>query len=371
MTRFYYNSTKLYVILTLLTIQLCNGFAFSQSLNTLVIDPGHGGKDHGCTGDHSIEKHLTLDMAYKVQRLIQKQDPSITIHLTRTHDVFVPLEERCAYANKLDADLFISIHCNQIDIKSVNGTETYVLGDNVDHQAANTLKREQSTYTLDRSNDYDGNLDYILAQSLHHQNLKESIFLASLVMDAFAKTTDLKRRTIKQANFRVLSGLYMPGILVETGFISNHRDERYLLSNAGQYAVANALMDAVTQYRDYTSESIAVHEVTPHLATTAHTHTPKPHATRAPIVSYQRRSTVTYGVLIAKTVNTTANTQRAEWTQLPHYDIYQDDQSYHYIVGDYAQKNMALQKLVELREIGFRGASVIPLDVIKSFDKVN
>ncbi len=359
-----------------MTIQLFSGFVFSQSLNTLVIDPGHGGKDHGCTGHTSIEKHITLDIAYKLKRIIEEHGIDLDVHLTRTHDVFVPLEERCAYANKLDADLFISIHCNQIDIKSVNGTETYVLGEHIDQSTTLTLQREQSTYAPHDADDYNGNLDYILARSLQHQNLKESILLASLVMDAFANTTELKRRTIKQANFRVLNGLYMPGILVETGFISNPHDEAYLLSNHGQYQVAYALRDAVTRYVDNQSTEHTVKQSPPHLATTAPTQSRMTQSISAPqtqpvTASANSKPQVHYGVLIAKTVNSQANTTRSEWQLLSEYGVYQDEQSYHYIVGDYTLKANALQKLVELREMGFNGASVISLDLMKSYDKVN
>ena len=371
------HATKLYVILTLLTIHLCNGLAISQSLNTIVIDPGHGGKDHGCTGDHSTEKHLTLDLAFKVKKVLEENLPNLQIHLTRTQDIFVPLEERCAYANKLNAGLFISLHCNQIDIQSVNGFETYVLGENADKAILQTLQREQSTYTRDEGNTYDGNLDYIIAKSLQHQNLNESILIASMVMDAFDKHTELKRRKIKQANFRVLNGLYMPGILVETGFLSNKKDEAYLKSNAGQDAIATAMTTAIALYEkdqyNSTPNQPLVHNVysKPLQEVTDKEVTPQGVTPQEAPKEIGVQPLINYGILIAKTVNTQANTNRSEWSQLSDYRIYQQDESYHYIVGDYTLKSTAMKKLVELREVGFKGASIIPLDLIKSYDKVN
>lgn len=377
MTKLFHYATKLYVILTLLTIHLCNGLAISQSLNTIVIDPGHGGKDHGCSGDHSIEKHLTLDLAYKVKKVVEDNHPNLNVHLTRTHDVFVPLEERCAYANKVEADLFISLHCNQIDIKSVHGTETYVLGENADKAIIKTVQREQATYANDQSITYDGNLDYIIAKSLQHQNLNESILLATMVMEAIENHTKLKRRNIKQANFRVLNGLYMPGILVETGFLSNPKDEAYIKTNEGQYAIANAMNQAIGQYIGNQDQSI---QYSPTQFTSVSS---KPLSTLQESALQQvenqkeiKRKTasqpnVNYGILIAKTVNSPANTSRLEWKGLSDYTVYRSDKTYHYIVGDYSLKSSAVKKLVELREVGFRGASVIPLDLIKSYVKVN
>ncbi len=349
---------KVYVFLTFLTLLLSVGFGFSQGLNTIVIDPGHGGKDHGCSGDHSIEKHLTLDIAYKLKNRLNQQSPQINVKMTRTHDVFVPLEERCAYANKVEADLFISIHCNMIDVTSVNGTETYVLGENAERNIASLLQREQA-YDDDSGQTYGDNLNYILAQAYHQQNLKESIQLASIIMNQMEQHTDLKRRQIKQANFKVLKGLYMPGVLVETGFLSNPSDESYLLSNKGQYAIADGINGGLQHYITHSLD----YQVTPTTTTIVKQNV----VTTSRTVPRQAR----YGIVIARTIGASANVLRPEWNNVPDYELYVSDNIYYHITGDFITRSEANEALKYLQKNGFKGAYIEDYQNLISFTKVN
>lgn len=332
----------------------------SQGINTIVIDPGHGGKDHGCSGDHSIEKHVTLDIAYKLKRTLNETLPHLTVEMTRRFDVFIPLERRCAFANKLDADLFISIHCNQIDIKSVNGTETFVLGETSDRDIKALLTREQTPYQGQPHSDYGEHLDYILAQAYHQQNLKESIQMASLVMEQISQKTDLKKRKIKQANFKVLKGLYMPGILIETGFLSNIADEDYLLSNRGQYHVAQAISGGVENYIKYNVDYHAPQIVTNTTSQSSNEHT----QTTSPSKSK-------YGIIIATTIGEVANVNRPEWKYVTEYEIYKNGATYYHITGNYTDRSEAQESLIALQLYGFKGAYIHTTDQFKSYDKVN
>jgi N-acetylmuramoyl-L-alanine amidase len=355
---------KVYVFLTFLTLLLSIGFGFSQGLNTIVIDPGHGGKDHGCSGDHSIEKHLTLDIAYKLKNRLNQQSPQIDVKMTRTHDVFVPLEERCAYANKVDADLFISIHCNQIDVTSVNGTETYVLGENAERNITSLLKREQA-YDDDSGQTYGDNLNYILAQAYHQQNLKESIQLASIIMDQLEAHTTLKRRQIKQANFKVLKGLYMPGVLIETGFLSNHNDESYLLSNRGQYAIADGINGGLQHYMTH-SLDYSIEPSTPVTSIVSTTNYQSAVTSSRPAQRQER-----YGIVIARTIGAAANVSRPEWNNVTQYDLYIEEDTYYYIIGDFTSTREADETLRFLRQNGFRGAYIEDYQNLTTFAKVN
>ena len=143
--------TKLYLGITYVTLIFCANLAFSQSINTIVIDAGHGGKDHGCRGAFTIEKELTLAMAQKIKQTLNQSMPEIQVMLTRESDVFIPLSQRNSLANAIGADLFLSLHCNHIHIESVQGTEAYVLGENTIQEDHSIAERENAALDLEES----------------------------------------------------------------------------------------------------------------------------------------------------------------------------------------------------------------------------
>ncbi len=228
----------------------------SVQIRKIVIDAGHGGKDHGCGGHHSNEKHIVLDIAKQVKAMLRTYHPELEVIMTREHDVFIPLYKRIEIANKNNADLFISIHCNSLDIKSVRGTETYVMGL---HTAAENLavaKRENDVILMEQNyfNNYDGfdpNSDegHIMLAMSQNEHLTKSINFANKLERSFAKRTKLKSRGVKQAGFVVLKRATMPSVLIETGFISNIQDEGYLMSKNGKAAMADAIVKAFTLYK--------------------------------------------------------------------------------------------------------------------------
>lgn len=225
---------------------------------TVVIDPGHGGKDPGCVNGHVHEKTITLAIAKKVRDLLEKEHPSIKVHLTREKDHFIPLHERSQMANKWQADLFISIHCNALPKPSqIQGTETYVLGL---HRADDNLavaQRENESILLEDNyklnyGDFDPHSPeaYILMALYQNAYLDRSIQFANMVEELFKLEGKRVSKGVKQAGFLVLRENAMPSVLVETGFLS-HRDESdFLQSKSGQETLARCIAKAIGQYHE-------------------------------------------------------------------------------------------------------------------------
>lgn len=226
-------------------------------IKTIVIDPGHGGHDPGCLGGNSQEKNLALAVALNLADGIHRQFPDIRIVMTRDADIFVPLHERAAIANRNNADLFISIHCNFIPGKpQVKGSETYVLGLHRAEHNLEVAKRENSAILLET--DYEKNYDFnpnapeshILFSMVQSAYLEQSILLAERIETAFAAQTGRPSRSVRQAGFMVLRNAAMPSVLIETGYLSNASEEAYLSSPEGQLTVANAILTAFAEYKE-------------------------------------------------------------------------------------------------------------------------
>jgi len=219
-------------------------------VETIVIDPGHGGKDPGAIGPSGImEKEITLDVAKRLKPLIERQ-LGCKVILTRDKDVFVPLEERTAIANMNEADLFISIHVNAHKQRSVNGIETFCLNFASSEDAAMTAARENQT-SLKKVSD----LQTILTDLLLTSKLDESTDLARAVQEAMISGLKSRYRNVndlgvKEAPFYVLIGAQMPSILVEIGFISNSTEEKRLAARSYRQRVAQQIVEGVRRYID-------------------------------------------------------------------------------------------------------------------------
>ena len=226
-------------------------------IKTVVIDAGHGGKDSGCSGTSSKEKHIALGIAKKLQAMFQLNYPEMKVIMTRDADVFIPLNERAAIANKNDADLFISIHCNFIPKSTAtNGSETYVLGLHRANDNLEVAKRENASILLEDNyeKNYDGfdpNSDegHIILSMYQNAFLEQSILFASLVEEQLKITTNRASRGVKQAGFLVLRETAMPSVLIEAGFLSNRAEESFLQSDIGQETAALAIFEAFQKYK--------------------------------------------------------------------------------------------------------------------------
>lgn len=228
--------------------------AVLNPVQKVVIDAGHGGKDPGGMGKNSQEKHIALKIAQLLAIGIRTNFPDVEVIMTRADDTFIPLYERAAIANREGADLFISIHANIMPGSSATyGTETFVMGQHVAKHNLAVAKRENASILLEdnvkENYGYDPNSDqgHIMMSMFQHAFLERSILFAELVEGEFA-SAGRKSRGVKQAGFVVLKETTMPSVLVETGFMSNSKEETYLLSGVGQQKLANAILKAFSSY---------------------------------------------------------------------------------------------------------------------------
>lgn len=221
------------------------GAALGLKIRTIVIDPGHGGKDPGAVYNGLKEKDIVLEISKYLYEYL-KADPDLNIHLTRDRDIFIPLEERTAIANKLKADIFVSIHANAAKNRAATGLETFVFNVTNDRAALEVAALENQATTKSISD-----LQGILKDILKYSKLEESVSLAGSVQSCLVKNvkaTAKQNLGVKQAPFYVLVGATMPAILVETGFLSNNDDASKLKSSAYRKKVAKGIYDGIKEY---------------------------------------------------------------------------------------------------------------------------
>jgi N-acetylmuramoyl-L-alanine amidase len=218
------------------------------SVSRIVIDAGHGGHDPGAHGNGINEAELTLDVALRVQKLLEKQ-PGIDVVMTRDTDVFIPLQERTAIANREGADLFLSIHANASRNAQARGIETYFLNFAMNPEAEAVAARENAT-----SGQAMHSLPDIVRAIALNNKINESRDLAETVQHSMAKRLGAKNRTlkdlgVKQAPFVVLIGAVMPSVLAEISFVTNKQDGALLKTQAYRQQIAQALFDAILDYQ--------------------------------------------------------------------------------------------------------------------------
>lgn len=250
-----------YLAFLILCILLLTGFnASAQNVNTVVLDAGHGGHDTGALGRNSREKDITLDIVLKLRDYIHENLKDVKVILTRDNDEFIELYRRARIANENNADLFISIHCNANPSPAPFGTETYVMGLHKSNANLSVAKAENAAILLEDDyveqydgfdpNSAEGNIFFSMMQNAF---LDKSLDFAGRVERQFHDKLSMLDRGVKQAGFLVLYKTAMPGVLVETGFLSNARDEKFLLSEKGQDQLAMAIFRAFREYK-YTVE---------------------------------------------------------------------------------------------------------------------
>lgn len=225
---------------------------------TVIIDPGHGGRDPGALGASSKEKDIVLSVGKKLGELIKNNHQDVNVLYTRSTDKFVELSKRAEIANKAKADLYISLHCNALDRKrkSPQGVETFVLGLHRSKDNLDVAKAENSVilYEDDYSTKYQGfnpnePESYIMFEFMTDQYLQQSVYLATLVHNRLVNNSKRTNRNVRQAGFLVLREVAMPSILVELGYISNAVDERYMKTESGQHSMANSIYLGFKEYK--------------------------------------------------------------------------------------------------------------------------
>jgi N-acetylmuramoyl-L-alanine amidase len=212
-----------------------------RKIRTIVIDPGHGGEDPGAHGPHGLrEKDVCLAIALRVKAALAKQ-PDLTVLLTRDSDVFIPLRGRTEFANRADADLFVSIHNNASPDPTSHGSQVFFFDSQTSDRAAADL--------VARENENGDSLEVVLTDLAKTLVRDQSIPLAQDVQGTLGQAIKLKRRHVSYAPFFVLARTKMPAILVEVAFITNPAEEKLLKNEAFQQRVADSLAAGLMEYR--------------------------------------------------------------------------------------------------------------------------
>lgn len=240
-------------------------FVGGKKIKTVVIDPGHGGKDPGCHGNFAHEKDICLAVSLRLGKLIEEFYPDVKVVFTRKTDVFVELHNRARIANEHKADLFICIHVNAGGNGNAYGAETYVMGLHKSETNLAVAKRENAAVLMEDDykvqyegfdpNSDEGNIIFSLYQNKY---LEHSISFASHVQRYFKQYAGRHDRGVKQAGFLVLVRTTMPAVLIETGFATNAQEEKFLADPIGQDIMAAAIFQAFIDYKKEVENDIYV-----------------------------------------------------------------------------------------------------------------
>ena len=269
------------ILIIICILSLSNNIIAQNNKFKVVLDAGHGGDEPGKVAHGLYEKNIALAITLKVGELLKKES-KIEIIYTRKTDVFIGLKERANIANKNDADLFVSIHCNSAGKNfGPYGTETFVMGMSRTNLNFDVAKSENSVIFLEKDykekyNGFDPNKPESLIglKILQEEYLSQSIELASRIESNFSNKLGRKSRGVKQQPLWVLDASYMPSVLIETGFLTNVEEGKYLNSEKGQNeiseAIANAILDYKNEFFQENSNSTIVIEETKENKPTVH-----------------------------------------------------------------------------------------------------
>lgn len=328
-----------------------------QKLNTVVIDAGHGGKDSGCRGTKSKEKHVTLKIALKLGKYIEDAFPGVVVIYTRKKDVFIPLHKRAEIANKNKADLFISIHCNATakrtaKHKKVNGTETYVMGLHKEKENLEVAKRENQSILLEKNykknyGGFDPNSPegHIMLSMYQHAFLDQSINFASKIEKQFKARAKRKSRGVKQAGFVVLRRTAMPSVLIEAGFLTNNNEEKFLSTAYGQNLMASAIFRAFKEYKN---------EISPAKMITVSKGSPSDVSVKAPKFA----KGIVYKVQLGAS-SKLADVKKQPWTKVKQLEVQKISNSYKYLVGEYNIYTNCAKAQKYWKKNGFKDAFIV------------
>ena len=361
-------------------------------LRTVVIDPGHGGHDHGCSGIHSKEKHVALKISKKLGNYIKNKYPKVKVIYTRERDVFVPLHTRATIANKNKADLFISIHCNAISSQKhlVRGTETYIMGLHDADENLAVAKRENEAILLEK--DYEQHYDgfdpespegHIILAMVQNAFLEQSISFAEKVEQNFKYIAGRKSRGVKQAGFLVLRETAMPSVLIETGYLTNKNEEKFMRSSKGQDDLAFAIFQAFQSYKKEIELSnttlppaLPAKSQTPIKSTqkvkskskTSSTEgkvNPMPQSDTSEKPSYRSSSKKSKSTRVQFKVQLAASKKRLktsskQWSKVKFpIEIKKENGNFKYLAGNFKSLREAKQAQKTLRSKGFKDAFVV------------
>ncbi len=259
-TRKYLHFVLFIVLLTLFSFKTYKSIDFKDKF-IVVLDAGHGGRDPGNLGSGFKEKDIALKIVLEIGKELENIE-DIKVIYTRKTDKFLELHERAKIANKADADLFVSIHCNSHNSKA-NGTETFVLGLHANQRNFEIAKKENEVIFLEENYDfhYEGfdpnSPESLIGLKLVQEDyLDQSIQLASFIEENFNKNLKRNTRGVKQAGFWVLHNTYMPSVLVETGFLTYKKEGAFLNSSKGQKQMSQAITEAILSYKSNLDQNV-------------------------------------------------------------------------------------------------------------------
>lgn len=344
--------------------------AFAQGKFKVTLDAGHGDHDFGATYHGYVEKNIALGVVLKVGKILE-QDPGIQVIYTRKNDTFVDLVERANIANRADANLFVSIHCNANKNQEAYGTETYVMGLSKSASSLEVAKKENQVIEMEKDyktkyagynpNSPESLISATLAQE---EYLDQSIEFASRIQDNFDVKLNRKVRGVKQAPFMVLHKAFMPRVLIEMGFISNKEEGAYLNSEEGQLNIAKSIADAIFRMKVehfggtmpvidiQKSEKPVVKKDT--AKTTVKDSTPKSNDSR-PVDS----SKVIYKIQL-KASATQVETKPENFNGLKKISFITEKGYYKYMYGETNDYNEAKMQLLEAKTRGYDSAFIVP-----------
>ena len=326
--------------------------AQTSKIQTVVIDAGHGGKDAGALGKKAKEKDITLAVAKKTGEYIKQNYPDVKVIYTRKTDVFVELMERARIANRNNADVFISIHCNSVaNAPKTNGVETFVMGEHRNSANLNVAKRENASilYENDAQSNYDGfdpnsTEAYIAFSFIQSEYKHRSLELAELVQNELVDKAKRHDRGVQQAGFLVLYKTAMPSILVELGFISNPVEEVYMTSAEGQDYLASAIFRAFCTYKtNYEKNSVDLQQE----------YSAKPAVDKNIGIVYKVQFT---------TKNRPVDNPQGLYRDLHDVDCYEHNGMFKYTSGCFATKAEADDYLKEVISKGYTDAFVVKFE---------
>ena len=265
------------LVLLMISLNISAQSAAHPGLKTVVIDPGHGGKDPGALGKGGKvnEKHIVLSVAKKLGAKIRQQYPDVKVIYTRSTDVFIGLHERAMVARRNNADLFISIHCNGSSSADAKGSSVHILGQNSDNSRNKTdyfernmsvAQRENSVIVLEE--DYKtkyqtfdpSSPESYISHQLQWMAFYESslLFASEVVQNLIVQPLTPRKIVIDQDIFQVLVEANMPAVLLELAFVTNPDEHKYMASDAGQEEIADRLFKAFRSYKAKYDASVAV-----------------------------------------------------------------------------------------------------------------
>jgi len=358
----------------LLLISFCfttfSSFAQNKKFK-VALDAGHGGKDFGAAYHGHVEKTIALAVVLKVGKILESNSATDVIY-TRKTDVFIDLVERANIANRADANIFVSIHCNANKNTAADGTETYVMGMAKNASNLEAAKRENAVITMEKDykekyESFDPNApETMIGMTLMQEEyMDNSIALASKIQNKFIDDLGKKSRGVKQAPFMVLHKAYMPRVLIEMGFISNPKEGAFLDSEEGQNEIARAIANAIISYKkEYFGNGVNDTEVKPSDRVVekevSQPEKEEPVKNNTTIVD---DTPVSKGIIFK--VQISASGKKLDLTPgnfkgLNNISVATDNGSlYKYMYGETSDYNVAKQYLSEAKSKGFDGAYLV------------